>query len=79
MAYNRPRNPQISQKDPVQQKTGPNIGDFVDVGRSGLAGFWQGLSGKNKTYEQWLREKKRKKQGFPTPGSNWLQRLITPK
>jgi len=75
MAYYRSRSPQ----EVPETRPDNSPSDLLDVGRSGLAGFMQGLSGKNMTFEQWLRERKRRKQGFPTPSSNWLQRLITPK
>ncbi|MHA2279297.1 MAG: hypothetical protein ACXAC5_00190 [Promethearchaeota archaeon] len=47
--------------------------------RSGAAGFKQGLWGKDLTFEQWQRERRRRQQGLPPssyPSRNWLERVI---
>jgi len=83
MAYYRPRKPSndVSEDIPEnsqQQELRPI--DIWETIKSPFAGFFKG---KNLTYEQYLREKKRKKRGLPPgkyPGrgiTNWLSRTIT--
>jgi len=74
MAYYNAKKPPNLPNQP--QKTGPKVQEVLDLGQGAVGGFWQGLTGKNTTYEQWLRRKKRKHRGFPVPRKNWLQRLI---
>lgn len=93
MAYYNSRNPPTATpKDP--QYPGPvnmweqmgQVKDTVwDTIKAPLAGLWQGLGGKNRSFEQYLREKMRKQRGM-APGSypgrglrGWLGRTITGK
>lgn len=86
MAYSRPRNP------PIDPSKAPKYPGPVDIGKgiwetinAPLAGLWQGLGGKNLNYDQWIREKARKRRGrapgrYPGRGPiNWLSRTITGK
>jgi len=79
MAYYNARNP---QQNPGQQNA-PDFqsipGQLWEALRSGAAGFKQGLIGKDLSFEQWQRERKRRQQGIPPqqyPSRNWLERLI---
>lgn len=82
MAYYRPRK---SPENAPDMPPFPGPGDVWDTMMAPLAGLWQGLGGKNLNYDQWIREKARKRRG-QTPGSyrgrgpvNWLGRTITGK
>jgi len=81
MAYYRPRNPQ-SPGDPSEaQFPGPR--DIWDTMLSPLTGLWEGLGGKNRNFEQYVRDKGRKNKGLAPrqrPGRgviNWLGRTMT--
>ena len=85
MAYNFPRNPRKSPEETSGDPQFPGPVDIWDTIKSPLAGLWQGLGGKNLNYEQYVREKARKRRG-QAPGSysgrglrGWLGRTITGK
>jgi len=75
-AQNAPATPQVQYPGPV---------DIWDTMRAPLAGLWEGLAGKNRTWEQYMYDKKGKKRGrapgqYPGRGPvNWLRRTITGK
>jgi len=76
MAYYRPRkSPKSTPNTPPEDVQLPSLSDIWNTMKAPLAGFWQGLSGRNMTWEQYMREKKRKQQGFDPPGKNWFQRI----
>lgn len=83
MAYSRPRNPPATTPEASQFPGPVDIGHGIwDTISAPLAGLWQGLGGKNLNYDQWIREKARKRRG-QTPGKypgrgpvNWLGRTI---
>ncbi len=85
MAYYRPRKP---PQDPSEAPAAPQFPGPVDIWdtiSAPLAGLWEGLGGKNRNYDQWIREKARKRRG-QTPGQypgrgpvGWLGRTITGK
>lgn len=85
-AYSRPRGrPAPEQPEqpaqPGQRGIGPT--DIWDTIKAPLAGMWQGLGGRNLNYDQYIREKARKRRGL-APGSypgrgpmGWLHRVMT--
>lgn len=84
MAYNYPKKPkpptppQSQQPQPQPQQSYPSFGDTVrgigDAIKAPFAGFYNGFFNTGKNYEQWMREKQRKRRGLAPP-RNWLQRL----
>jgi hypothetical protein len=80
MAYNYPQNLQTQQPQLDPNSNDPNVlRQMWELARSGVAGFGQGLWGKNMTFEQWSRERERRKKGLPPSqysNKNWLTRLI---
>jgi len=76
MAYYRPRNP----KPPNSQVQGLKPVDIWEVIKSPLAGIWEGSVGSNRSFEQYINDKRRRRQGLdPMPGrgmTNWLRRQI---
>lgn len=89
MAYFRQRKPPATAPETPKapQFPGPvDIGSGIwDTISAPLAGLYQGLVGKNLNYDQWIREKARKRRGrapgqYPGRGVvNWLGRTITGK
>ena len=72
MAYYRQRKPPATAPDAPQF---PGPVDIWDTISAPLAGLWQGLGGKNLNYDQWIREKARKRRGLPTQRRGWLGRI----
>ena len=68
MAYFNPQQP-VQPRQP-QQNVPVNWQNVSDTVKSPFAGFWAGLSGGNKTFEQWMTERKRKKR------QSWMQQLM---
>lgn len=82
MAYYRPRKP---PEDAPDMPPFPGPVDLWDTMKAPLAGLWEGLVGKNRNYDQYVREKLRRRRGM-APGSypgrgpvGWLGRTITGK
>ena len=85
MAYYRPRKPPEDAPDAPNMPDFPGPVDLWDTMMAPLRGLWQGLGGKNLNYDQYIREKARKRRGM-APGSHprrgpigWLGRTITGK
>ena len=63
MAYYNPRKPPTSPESAPDVPSFPGPVDIWDTMKAPLAGLWEGLVGKNRNYEQYVREKMRRRQG----------------
>ena len=76
-----------SRNNPTESPRFPGLRDtwdaIMDTLAAPFAGLWHGISRKNLTYEQWIRERDRKKGRRPRSrgqvalagGENWLKRV----
>jgi len=83
--YNLKNKNQPVKKQPVSPPVRPKSGfgdKLMDSLKAIPAGFYEGLVGRNMTYEQWKNEKNRKRKGlapseYPGRGLvNWFQRVL---
>lgn len=85
MAYNFPRKPPQEPENAPGTPAFPGPVDIWDTMKAPLSGLWEGLVGKNRSYEQHVREKMRRRRGgapgrYPRRGPiGWLRRTITGK